>query len=104
MALEEELATYRRELPKMLAAQEGQYALVHGQSVGSFWPTKSEAYKAGCERFGLKPFLIKKVEAVEPVYDIYIDLNRPAPLMKRTFLPYRLKPSSNRRGAPMPTT
>jgi hypothetical protein len=77
MALEEELATYRRELPKMLAAHEGEYALVNGQKVDSFWATKGEAHKAGYERFGLKPFLIKKVEAVEPVHDLYIDLNRP---------------------------
>jgi hypothetical protein len=77
VVLDEELATYRRELPKMLAAHEGQYALVHGQSVDSFWPTKSEALKAGYERFGLRPFLIKKVEAVEPVIDLYVDLNRP---------------------------
>jgi hypothetical protein len=77
MLLEEELATYRRELPKMLASHEGEYALVHGQSVDSFWHSRSDAHKAGCERFGLTPFLIKKVEAVEPVYDLYVDLNRP---------------------------
>jgi hypothetical protein len=75
--LEEELATYRREVPKILAAHEGQYAFIHGRSVDSFWTSRSEAHKSGCERFGLKPFLIKKVEAVEPVYNLYVDLNRP---------------------------
>jgi hypothetical protein len=36
MALEEELATYRRELPGMLAAHEGEYALIHGQHI-EYW-------------------------------------------------------------------
>lgn len=77
MVLDEELATYRRELPNMLAAHSGEYVLVHGQHVLGFWPTGGEAYKAGVERVGLVPFLVKKVEAVESVIDLYIDLNRP---------------------------
>jgi hypothetical protein len=77
MVLEEELATYRRELPKMLATHEGQYALIRGQHVLGYWPTQKEAYEAGVERVGLVPFLVKKVEAVEPVLDLYVGLDRP---------------------------
>lgn len=77
MVLDEELATYKRELPNMLAAHGGEYVLIHGQQVLGFWSARVEAYEAGVERVGLAPFLVKKVEAVEPVIDLYVGLNRP---------------------------
>jgi hypothetical protein len=83
VVLDEELDSYKRELPNMLAAHSGEYALIHGQHVLGFWPTRVEAYAAGVERVGLGPFLVKKVEAVEPVFDLYVGLNLPCESISR---------------------
>jgi hypothetical protein len=63
MALEQELETFRRELPQLLLQSEnrGKYALIHGDKVDSVWATMDEALNAGYERFGLEPFLVKEI-------------------------------------------
>jgi hypothetical protein len=69
MALEKELATFRRELPRLLQTYRGKYALVHADKVSSVWPSVDDALKAGYEEFGTKPFLVKEiVETEEPRY------------------------------------
>lgn len=71
VALETELATFRRELPALLAdpARCGPFVLIHGESVADCFPTFDEALAAGYERFGLAPFLVKEVtEHEEPRY------------------------------------
>jgi hypothetical protein len=77
MELDQELATFQKELPKLLAAYKGEYALVKGESVDSFWPNEDEAFDAGCARFGIEPFLVKKVEEKEEPLKTVVDLNRP---------------------------
>jgi hypothetical protein len=72
--LEKELETYRRELPRLLQEHEGQFVLVHGDRVDSFWPTEDAGYEAGCERFGIEAFLVKQVLREEPIIPTYIDL------------------------------
>jgi hypothetical protein len=69
MALEKELQTYRRELPKLLG-QEGKYALVQGDALAGVWDTYEDAIQAGYDKFGLKPFLVKQILAVEQVHSI----------------------------------
>lgn len=68
MALETELATFRRELPKLLAdsATNGAFALVRGDAVTACFPTFDAALAAGYDRFGLEPFLVKQVVEREP--------------------------------------
>lgn len=61
MELEREMTTFCRELPSLLADHEGEYVLIHGDRVDSFWKTEDEAYEAGCERFGLAAFLVRQV-------------------------------------------
>ncbi|HKI33392.1 MAG TPA: hypothetical protein VKA46_16175 [Gemmataceae bacterium] len=71
MALEQELATFRQELPALLAMPEnqGKYALVFRDKVDSIWPTVDEGLTAGYDRFGLDPFLVKRITAHEtPLY------------------------------------
>jgi hypothetical protein len=67
MALEQEMATFARELPGLLRdpANMGKYALVHGDKVDSLWPDLDAALHAGYDRFGLDPFLVKPVVAHE---------------------------------------
>jgi hypothetical protein len=62
---------FDRELPTLLAdsANEGKYALIHGDAIDSVWPTLDEALHQGYERFELEPFLIRHiVEHEKPVY------------------------------------
>jgi hypothetical protein len=66
MALEKELETYRRELPKLLAS-EGKFVLIHGGDVDGVWETYEDALQAAYGKFGLEPFLVKRIEAVESV-------------------------------------
>ncbi len=70
LILERELATFRRELPKLLAAgQANRYTLIFGDEVVGTWDTFDEAAEAGYLRSLTTPFLVKQVaEREEPVY------------------------------------
>jgi hypothetical protein len=59
--LETELATFKGRLPELLRGHEGQFVVIHGPEVHSFWPSQDEAYAAGTEAFGLEPFLVMPV-------------------------------------------
>jgi hypothetical protein len=74
MALEQELATFQRELPRLLRTQQGEYALIHEDAVNSTWKTEDEAYAAGCERFGVKPFLVMLIAEHEPPLRVFQDV------------------------------
>lgn len=63
-ALERELETYQRELPNLLA-NEGKYVVIHDEEVLGFYGTYEDALQAGYEKYGLKPFLVKQIQAVE---------------------------------------
>jgi hypothetical protein len=79
MVLDQELETFRRELPRMLAEHPGEYVLIRGDQVAGFWPDEDSAYDAGCDAFGLEPFLVKKVQAHEQPVTLYIDLTPECP-------------------------
>jgi hypothetical protein len=66
MALERELETYKNKLPE-LKAHEGKYVLIHGDDVVDFFSAYEDAIKAGYEEFGLEPFLVKQIHALEKV-------------------------------------
>jgi hypothetical protein len=63
VALEQELTTFRRELPALLRdeGKRGKYVLVHGDTVDSVWTTVDEALAAGYDRFGIEPFLVQQI-------------------------------------------
>jgi hypothetical protein len=63
MALEEELATYRRELPRLLEEGEtGRFALIRGEQVVSVWDTYRDATQYGYERFADAPFMVQRID------------------------------------------
>ena len=66
MALETENLTYQRELPNILQ-HEGKFVVISGNELGGIWGTYEDALKAAYEKFKLKPFLVKKIEAVEQI-------------------------------------
>lgn len=64
MALEKELNTYRSKLQE-LKANEGKFVLIHGDEVVEIYDTYEDAIKQGYSRFGLDPFLVKQIHAIE---------------------------------------
>jgi hypothetical protein len=69
MALEQELATYRRELPNLLI-HTGKFAVIHQDSVAGIWNTYADALREGYRVFGLESFMVKRIEPVEFVHNI----------------------------------
>ena len=72
MALERELQTYRGKVTD-LKASEGKFALVHGDDVDVL-NTYEEALRVGYDKYGLDPFLVKRIESVEAVHFITRDI------------------------------
>lgn len=65
-ALQQELETYNKALPELLQSA-GKFALVKGDEVAGVYDSYSDALKIGYERFGLVPFLVKRVAPTEQV-------------------------------------
>jgi hypothetical protein len=63
MALEQELDTYLKERPRLLAdGQEGRFVLIRGDQVHGTFETMGEALEAGYTRFGLDAlFMVRQV-------------------------------------------
>jgi hypothetical protein len=79
MALERELATFERQLPELLRTHPGQFVLIHGDATEGAWKTEDEAYAAGCERFGVEPFLVMLVAESEPPLPVFQNILPHAP-------------------------
>jgi len=73
MALEKEIDTYRRELPNLLGS-EGKFVVIEGDKIIGTFSSYEDALKIGYEKCGLKPFLVKKIQAVEQVQYFTRDL------------------------------
>lgn len=69
MALEQELATYRAKLEE-LKTHAGKYVLIHGDDVVDMFDSYDDALKQGYAKFGLEPFLVKRIEAIEHAHFI----------------------------------
>lgn len=80
MALEKELETYKAKLAE-LAGSEGKFALVQGQEIVGIFDTYADAIKEGYAKFGLTPFLVKQIQAVERVQFVsrFVDPCRTSP-------------------------
>lgn len=74
MALERELEAYKRELPNLLAS-EGKFVVICGDQVTGIYSSYEDALKIGYEKCGLKPFLVKRIQAVEQVQYFTRDLD-----------------------------
>lgn len=73
MALEKELETYVKELPR-LSCHEGKFVLIHDGTVEDVFGTYEDALKEGYERFGLDAFLVKEIHTVEQIQYFTRDL------------------------------
>ncbi len=66
MALEKELETFKAKLPE-LTEHEGKFVLIQGTNLAGVFTSYEDALKEGYEKFGLTPFLVKQVHALEQV-------------------------------------
>ena len=66
MALEKELATYRAQREHLLA-DEGKFVVIHGESILGTFSSYEDALKIGYEKCKLEPFLVKKIQGIEPI-------------------------------------
>ena len=67
--LDQEIETYRQQLPSLLL-EEGKFALIHGRELVGIFDTYQDALTAGYEKFGIQPFLVKQIKAIEQVHFI----------------------------------
>lgn len=74
MALEKELKAYREKLGELLADHQGKYALVFEDNVVNTFAAYEDAIKAGYDVAGTKPFLVKKIESDETVFNFTRDV------------------------------
>lgn len=61
MVLDEELKYYQSQYKELLKHYENQFVLISGNKFLGSFTTDSEAYEAGLEQIGNKPFLVKRV-------------------------------------------
>jgi len=64
MALEKENEIYHRELPNLIA-NEGKFVVISGDSIVGIFGTYEDALGVGYDKCGVKPFLVRKIQAVE---------------------------------------
>jgi hypothetical protein len=74
MALEKEIETYNRELPKLVDS-EGKFVVIQGENVLGVFTSYEDALRIGYEKCGLKPFLVKKIQTIEQVQFFSRDLS-----------------------------
>ena len=67
MSLEQELSTYRDRLPG-LREHEGKFVLIKGTEVADVFAAYEVAIKEGYQKFGLEPFLVKRIQSVDQVH------------------------------------
>jgi hypothetical protein len=72
-SLETELKTYEAQKDTLLA-NEGKFVVIHGKDILGVYETYEDALKVGYEKCKLDPFLVKKIQAVEPVNFVSRDI------------------------------
>ena len=70
MELERELRYFESIKDDLLKRYDGKYVLIKGENLIDVFSSFEDAYKEGVKRFGNSPFLIKKVEKIEPIEEV----------------------------------
>lgn len=70
-ALDRELRLFEENRERFLAeGLAGRFVLIKGEEIVGFYPSPSDAYNVGIQRFGNVPMLIKKVSKDEPTASV----------------------------------
>ncbi|MEJ7638822.1 MAG: hypothetical protein WKF75_12820 [Singulisphaera sp.] len=68
--LEREWATYQSRKSELLEHHAGEHALIHGEEILGFFPSREDALKAAYKQVGFVPFLVHEILAVEPTLSL----------------------------------
>ncbi len=68
VTLEKELTVYQQRQAELVNEASGKFVVICGDEVSVPWETYSDALQSGYAQFGLRPFLVKKVEEIEQVH------------------------------------
>jgi hypothetical protein len=72
--LDQEIATYNRHLPELLA-QQGKFVLIKGTEMAGVFDSYEDALTAGYQCFKLHSFLVKQITPPERVTYLPLDLS-----------------------------
>ena len=61
MELEAETAYFEKHRAEWLKDHQGKYVAIRGTEVAGFFSSDTDAYKAGLDRWGVVPMLIKQI-------------------------------------------
>ena len=64
--LSKEIAAYEKLLPSLLK-DSGKFALISGGELTGIYAAYEDALKIGYEKYGMKPFLVRKIAQTEQV-------------------------------------
>ena len=70
MVLEKEIKYFEAHKEELLSHYEGQFILIKDDTLVGAFTTEEDAYKAGIEKFGNQPILIKKVTKEEEIVQL----------------------------------
>ena len=65
ISLEKELAKFEELKPELLKTSEGKYALIRGDQFIEVFDSFAEGVRAGYQKFGNVPFLVKQIIVLE---------------------------------------
>lgn len=67
MPLEAEILFYESHREELLKQHKNLFVLIKGSTLVGVFPDAQTAHREGVNKFGMQPFLVKQVLAVEPV-------------------------------------
>ena len=70
-SLEKEIDAFMEQLPLMLKQHEGKYVVFSGENHLKFWDSYESALREGYKKFGLIPFLIRRVSREYELFGKY---------------------------------
>ncbi len=66
--LRTELETYENHKDRLVSESQGKYVVIQGSDIAGVWDTYEDALKAAYGKFGLTPFLVKRVEGLDRIH------------------------------------
>ena len=63
--LQKELETFEANKDQLVADSSGKWVVIHADEIAGVWDTYEDALKSAYEKYGLEPFLVKQILAVE---------------------------------------
>jgi hypothetical protein len=63
--LKKEMETFEQNRERLMAESLGKFVLIRGDEIDGVWDTYQDALAAGYKKYGLDPFLVKRILGTE---------------------------------------